>query len=168
MDQSNCKEPFPDYELERVLSPKLLDLYYRTKQRKEIAAANIQGLEECPFCDFKYVIENPDEKLFRCQNDECQAISCRSCKRPVCRINLLLLSINNGAFRIICRNLAKVIIVFNVCTFLTVHIKETEEDTRLTGRHAVEEALCKSLLFQKAFDNLRTESKGINAKLSKM
>lgn len=83
IDQSNCKEPFPETELERFLTPKLLELYYRTKQRKEIAAAGLDGLEECPFCDFKLVMENDQEKLFRCQNDECRAISCRACKKPV-------------------------------------------------------------------------------------
>ena len=87
MDQSSCKEPFTEAELERVLPPRLLDLYYRIRQRKEIAAAGLDGLEDCPYCDFKYVIENPDEKLFRCQNEECQAITCRFCKKPVSRKN---------------------------------------------------------------------------------
>jgi E3 ubiquitin-protein ligase RNF216 len=95
MDQSNCKEPFPEIELERVLPPKLLDLYYRIRQRKEIAAAGLENLEECPFCDFKYVIENPEEKLFRCQNEECRAITCRACKKPVS--GLLASCTTNGA-----------------------------------------------------------------------
>jgi len=81
MDQTDCKEPFTETELERVLPPKLLELYHRIKQRKEIAAAGLEGLEECPFCDFKVVIENPDEKLLRCQREDCRAITCRSCKK---------------------------------------------------------------------------------------
>jgi TRIAD3 protein (E3 ubiquitin-protein ligase RNF216) len=83
MDQGGCKEPFPETELKRVLTAKLLELYDRIKQRKEIAAADIEGLEECPFCDFKVVIENPEEKLLRCQHDDCLAITCRSCKKLV-------------------------------------------------------------------------------------
>ncbi|KAK0499446.1 hypothetical protein EDD18DRAFT_852256 [Armillaria luteobubalina] len=82
MDQSGCKHPFPESELRRLLSPKLMELYERVKQRKEIEAAGLDGLEECPFCEYKCVIENPDEKLFRCGNEEtCGAITCRSCKK---------------------------------------------------------------------------------------
>ncbi|KAK0207116.1 hypothetical protein DFS33DRAFT_645375 [Desarmillaria ectypa] len=82
MDQSGCKRPFPESELRRLLSPKLMELYERVKQRKEIEAAGLDGLEECPFCEYKCVIENPDEKLFRCGNEEtCGTITCRSCKK---------------------------------------------------------------------------------------
>lgn len=65
MDQSGCKELFPESELVRFLPETLLALYHRLKQQKEIAAAGLEGLEECPFCEYKVVIENPDEKLFR-------------------------------------------------------------------------------------------------------
>jgi len=65
MDQSGCKELFTESELERFLPAKLMELYYRLKQRKEIEEAGLEGLEECPFCEYKVVIENPDEKLFR-------------------------------------------------------------------------------------------------------
>jgi TRIAD3 protein (E3 ubiquitin-protein ligase RNF216) len=83
MDQSGCKEEFPEVELQRLLPDKLWQLYHRIKQGKEIAAAGLDGLEECPFCDFKIVIENVQEKLFRCHNDECLAVTCRTCKKPV-------------------------------------------------------------------------------------
>ncbi|KAJ3781897.1 hypothetical protein GGU11DRAFT_221731 [Lentinula aff. detonsa] len=82
MDQSGCKLPFPESELRRFLSDKLWELYQRVKQRKEIEMAGLEGLEECPFCEYKCVIENPDEKLFRCGNEEtCGAITCRQCKK---------------------------------------------------------------------------------------
>ncbi|KAH7929949.1 hypothetical protein BV22DRAFT_1028918 [Leucogyrophana mollusca] len=81
MDQSGCKLSFPESELERFLSPKLLELYHRVKQRKEIEAAGLENLEECPFCEYKCVIENEMEKLFRCENTECGAVSCRECKK---------------------------------------------------------------------------------------
>lgn len=83
MDQSGCKLPFPESELGRFLSSKLLELYYRVKQRKEIEAAGLENLEECPFCEYKCVIDNEMEKLFRCENAECNAITCRMCKKPV-------------------------------------------------------------------------------------
>ncbi|KAG9309994.1 hypothetical protein JVU11DRAFT_10028 [Chiua virens] len=82
MDQSGCKLPFPESELCRFLSSKLLELYYRVKQRKEIEAAGLENLEECPFCEYRCVIENEMEKLFRCENTECNAITCRMCKKP--------------------------------------------------------------------------------------
>ena len=83
MDQSGCKLLFAPSELRRVLTPKLLELYERVKQRKEIEAAGLEGLEECPFCEYKVVIENDQERLFRCENEGCGAVTCRKCKKPV-------------------------------------------------------------------------------------
>ena len=83
MDQSGCKLLFPESELERFLTPKLLSLYERIKQAEEIEMAGLDGLEECPHCEFKAVIDDPSERLFRCQNAECEAVTCRECKRPV-------------------------------------------------------------------------------------
>lgn len=82
MDQSGCKLLFPESELRRFLSPKLLELYERVKQRKDIEAAGLENLEECPFCEYKCVIDNEMEKLFRCENAECGAVTCRTCKKP--------------------------------------------------------------------------------------
>ncbi|KAJ6623544.1 hypothetical protein B0H10DRAFT_1786528 [Mycena sp. CBHHK59/15] len=83
MDQSGCKLPFPDTELIRFLTPKLMALYERVKQTKEVEAAGLEGLEECPFCEYKCVIENEQEKLFTCRNEEggCAVVSCRQCKK---------------------------------------------------------------------------------------
>ena len=81
MDQSGCKLPFSVSELGRFLAPKLLDLYHRIVQQKAIEAAGIEGLEECPFCEYKVVIENEQEKLFQCEREDCGAVSCRSCKK---------------------------------------------------------------------------------------
>jgi len=84
MDQSGCKAAIPASELHRFLPQKLMDLWERVKQRKEVESAGLEGLEECPFCEWSCVIENPDEKLFRCENvDNCGEVSCRSCKKPV-------------------------------------------------------------------------------------
>ena len=83
MDQSECGLPFSDSELERFLPPKLLSLYTRVKQTKEVDMAGLDGLEECPHCEFKAVIDDPGVKVFRCQNEECEAVTCRGCKRPV-------------------------------------------------------------------------------------
>ncbi|KIJ59963.1 hypothetical protein HYDPIDRAFT_139939 [Hydnomerulius pinastri MD-312] len=82
MDQSGCTLPFPESELARFLPPKLFELYQRVKQRKEIEDAGLENLEECPFCEYRCVIENEMEKLFRCENEACGAVTCRGCKKP--------------------------------------------------------------------------------------
>lgn len=85
MDISGCKMAFPDSELRRVLPDKLFELYEQIRQRRDIELAEIEGLEECPFCDFKAVIDVDFEadKVLRCQNEECAKFSCRKCKKEV-------------------------------------------------------------------------------------
>jgi hypothetical protein len=83
MDQSGCVLHISQSQLERFLTPTLLDLYHRVKQHREIEAAHLANLEECPFCDYKYIIEDKVEKHFRCENVDCAVVSCRKCKQPV-------------------------------------------------------------------------------------
>ena len=83
MDQSGCGLLFPESELKRSLDPNLLSLYEKVRQAKEIEMAGLDGLEECPHCDFKLVIDNPRIRLFRCQNEDCRAVTCLTCKKPV-------------------------------------------------------------------------------------
>ena len=83
MDTSGCSAPFTEAELKRFLSDKSLELYHRLKQIAELAAAALDGLEQCPGCDYAAIIENPEEKLFRCLNELCKQITCRKCKRLV-------------------------------------------------------------------------------------
>ncbi|KAH9481344.1 E3 ubiquitin-protein ligase RNF216 [Psilocybe cubensis] len=117
MHASGCSLPFTESELRRILSPKLMSLYERVKQQKEIEAAGLEGLEECPFCEWKCVLEasNEEEKLFRCGNEEggCGVVSCRSCKKK---------------------------------DHLPKSCKEAEEDKVLDGRHAIEEAMTRALM----------------------
>lgn len=66
------------------MTPKLLELYHRVNARKEIELAALDNLEECPFCEYKVVMDNPEEKLFRCENvEDCGVVSCRGCKKLV-------------------------------------------------------------------------------------
>jgi len=84
LHQSGCKALIPESELRRFLSRGMMKLWERAVQRKEIQAAELGGLEECPFCDYAVVIENTEERLFRCSNEEeCGVVSCRTCKKPV-------------------------------------------------------------------------------------
>lgn len=83
MDTSGCQALFVETELSRLLSVKSLELYHRLKLAKELEQAAIEGLENCPFCPWAVVIDNPDEKLFRCENGPCRKVSCRACKKAV-------------------------------------------------------------------------------------
>ncbi|KAF6741511.1 hypothetical protein DFP72DRAFT_1083736 [Ephemerocybe angulata] len=117
MSTSGCKALFAPSELSRMLSPKLLSLYERLKQQKELKDAGLEGLEECPFCDWACVMEvSPEEdKLFRCGNEEggCGILSCRLCKKKEH--------------------------VPRTC-------KGVEEDRHLDGRIQIEEAMTKALM----------------------
>ena len=85
MDISGCKMFFPDSELRRVLPAKLYGLYEHIQQRRDIELAGLEGLEECPFCDYKVVMDMDfqTDKVLRCQNEECGKVSCRKCKKEV-------------------------------------------------------------------------------------
>ncbi|KAI0055178.1 hypothetical protein BV25DRAFT_284450 [Artomyces pyxidatus] len=115
MDASGCKMLFPDSELRRILPSKLLELYERVRQRREIEAAALEGLEECPFCEFRVVMDADADmdKLLRCQNDECGKVSCRKCKKE---------------------------------DHLPKSCEEVEEDKKLGGKHAIEEAMTRALM----------------------
>lgn len=81
MDGSGCSELFPDSELQRFLKPESFALLERIRQEKELALANLANLEECPFCNFALIIEDPNERLFECQKEDCGKVSCRQCKK---------------------------------------------------------------------------------------
>lgn len=95
MDTSGCPAPFTDSELSRLLSEKSLHLYHRLKQAKEVEEAAIDGLESCPACSYAAVIENPDEKLFRCEKKGCRQVSCRKCRKLVRDVLIVLRALNN-------------------------------------------------------------------------
>ena len=117
MDLSGCSLLYPESELRRVLPDKLIVLHDRLKQQKEIEEACIEGLEECPFCDYKCIMEmdKTQEKLFRCRNHDggCGAVSCRECKRP---------------------------------DHLPKSCQEMDEDRILNQQHAIEEAMSAALM----------------------
>mmetsp|Transcript_29723 Transcript_29723/g.69867 ORF Transcript_29723/g.69867 Transcript_29723/m.69867 type:complete len:378 (+) Transcript_29723:535-1668(+) len=83
MDTGGCTGEFRVGELERALPPDLHDKLCRRVQGAEIAAAHIEGVEQCPFCDFACVIEaSTDEvRIFRCANPCCGKESCRLCRK---------------------------------------------------------------------------------------
>ena len=85
MDMSGCTSAFPESELSRLLAPKSCELYHRLQQAKELEQAALDGLESCPSCPYAAVIENIEEKLFRCMSEACRQVTCRKCRRRVGR-----------------------------------------------------------------------------------
>ncbi|KAF1817281.1 hypothetical protein P152DRAFT_387701, partial [Eremomyces bilateralis CBS 781.70] len=80
MHESGCTTPFEMSTLREVLSEKTILVIERRRQQEEIAAAGIEGLWDCPFCDYKEIVGPIEEDHeFRCRNPECSIVSCRRC-----------------------------------------------------------------------------------------
>jgi E3 ubiquitin-protein ligase RNF216 len=90
MDVSGCKAEFTTDEVARFVDAKTLALRDKLESENAIREvfpfesvlikATIEGFVACPFCDYGAIIEDDNDKEFRCQNKECGIISCRSCR----------------------------------------------------------------------------------------
>ncbi|RXG70540.1 E3 ubiquitin-protein ligase [Armadillidium vulgare] len=78
--EGECKSPFSLGTLKRLLKPSIFSNLLKRKQAEEIAAAGIDDLESCPFCNFATIMPNKEDKVFKCLNPECLKDSCRLCK----------------------------------------------------------------------------------------
>ncbi|PGH06991.1 hypothetical protein GX51_02030 [Blastomyces parvus] len=81
MDISGCGASFDKQILAKVLGEPLMKKLEQLQQRDEIARAELEGLHDCPFCDFKAIcppIEMGDCQFY-CQNPACRKVSCRRC-----------------------------------------------------------------------------------------
>ena len=47
------------------------------RRRPLFISAEIDGLECCPYCPYAVIVDNPDDKVFRCLNPECMKETCR-------------------------------------------------------------------------------------------
>ena len=81
MDQSKCEYTFSREQRLRFLDKTTIVRLEKLQQQDEIRQAGLEALAHCPFCDFAMICPDPVEvdKEFRCQNSECQKISCRLC-----------------------------------------------------------------------------------------
>ncbi|KAK5939396.1 hypothetical protein PMZ80_008700 [Knufia obscura] len=80
MDGSGCQEKLDMDGVGKAVPIKTFDRLLFNEQQNEIAAANIEGLEQCPFCDFKAICEPIEEDpVFSCQNPDCFRVTCRKC-----------------------------------------------------------------------------------------
>lgn len=78
---NGCESGFAIPELQRGVPQQLLDKLARIQQEDEVRRAEIEGLVECPFCDFMAICPPAaEDKEFRCINEDCKIVSCRLCK----------------------------------------------------------------------------------------
>ena len=78
----HCEEVFALATLQKALKANTFSKWLKRIQLAEIEKADIEGLEQCPFCPFATIMDTkPEEnKLFMCQNPDCGKESCRMCK----------------------------------------------------------------------------------------
>ncbi|KAK5103681.1 hypothetical protein LTS08_003099 [Lithohypha guttulata] len=80
MDESGCKEKLDMESVGRAIPIKTFDRLLFNQQQAEIAAANLEGLEQCPFCDFKAICDPVEtDTTFSCQSPACFKVTCRKC-----------------------------------------------------------------------------------------
>jgi TRIAD3 protein (E3 ubiquitin-protein ligase RNF216) len=80
-DTSGCQAGFSRSEIKEVLGSSMMAKLDALQQQDEISRAGIEGLESCPFCEFKAICPSVEEdREFRCCNSSCEVVSCRLCK----------------------------------------------------------------------------------------
>lgn len=73
-----CSGSFSLETLKVILPPNAFEKLSKKLQEREIATANIPGLETCAFCEYSAI--PPDEaRIFDCEN--CKKQMCRSCRK---------------------------------------------------------------------------------------
>lgn len=82
MDASGCCAKLSREDVGRAIPIITFDRLEFNQQQAEIAAAKIEGLEQCPSCDYQAICGDLlEEPLFNCQNSECCVVSCRKCRK---------------------------------------------------------------------------------------
>lgn len=78
---AGCGAGFEPAQLNLISDKQLLQKLADLQQEKDIREANLDDLEECPFCDYKAIMPPIEENFeFHCANPECEKVSCRRCK----------------------------------------------------------------------------------------
>ncbi|KAG0261093.1 hypothetical protein DFQ27_003157 [Actinomortierella ambigua] len=114
---SDCTSTFNDAEARRFLSKHVFDRLMRIRQQKELEKAGIESLVECPFCPYAAIVENEDDKEFRCESPKCRAVSCRLCKA-----------------------------ITHIPLTCEEYAKQRDEDHVLAAQHKAEEEMSKALI----------------------
>jgi hypothetical protein len=80
MDGSGCKAILSIEGVGRAVPTKVVDKLAFYQQQAEISAAGIEGLEQCPHCEYKAICDPIEEDtVFLCQNPDCGKNTCRKC-----------------------------------------------------------------------------------------
>lgn len=80
MDESGCNKALDLDGIGRAVPIKTFDRLQFNQQQAEIKAANIEGLEQCPLCDFQAICDPIEvDTIFSCQNPDCFKVTCRLC-----------------------------------------------------------------------------------------
>ncbi|CAK7222439.1 hypothetical protein SBRCBS47491_004864 [Sporothrix bragantina] len=82
MSMDSCKASFSYEQRGQFLDQKTTVALERIEQEHVLRIAGIENLETCPFCPFaaEYVPVE-ENKEFVCHNPECEAVSCRLCRK---------------------------------------------------------------------------------------
>jgi E3 ubiquitin-protein ligase RNF216 len=81
MSVDGCEYGFSRGQKSRFLDEKTLMALDRNEQEANLRTAGLENLARCPFCPF--AAEYPpveQDRLFRCQNPDCEQVTCRLCK----------------------------------------------------------------------------------------
>lgn len=82
MDGSGCTAKLSHDDVGRAIPITTFNRLDLNKQQAEIMAANIEGLEQCPECDYKAICGDVEEEpIFYCQNPDCSRATCRKCQK---------------------------------------------------------------------------------------
>ena len=70
------------------MEPRLLSKLLQRRQRREVDGARLEGLVDCPFCEYATVMESEADSVLVCRNPDCGRESCRLCREtnhvPLC------------------------------------------------------------------------------------
>ncbi|KAI0017601.1 hypothetical protein F4780DRAFT_577945 [Xylariomycetidae sp. FL0641] len=82
MSMDGCEAGFSREQRALFLDKKLNTALERIEQETVLRMAGIEDLETCPFCPYAAECPPADEdKEFRCDNPDCQLVSCRLCRK---------------------------------------------------------------------------------------
>ena len=76
---TDCNGKFPISAMKKVLDPNMFKKYCQRTTVEELQAAGVDNIEFCPKCGWPNNIVNPDDKIFKCANEECLKETCRLC-----------------------------------------------------------------------------------------
>ncbi|ETN42059.1 uncharacterized protein HMPREF1541_03998 [Cyphellophora europaea CBS 101466] len=82
MDESGCKAALDPEGVGQAVPIKTVDRLALNQQQAEIAAADLEGLEQCPYCEFRAIMDPVETAVvFQCFNPDCRRASCRKCRQ---------------------------------------------------------------------------------------